>query len=128
VMHTRHALEAVRSLIRIYESEHDWPRAIQAVHQLHKLVDEPVPQLAHYQCELASAMLAVKPPDLEGAAEALEAAENAMRKTGSSAAVETRVRILRAQWAAASGDLEAQRAHLQDVLDSAPEYAGLVAE
>ncbi len=128
VMHTRHALDAVRALIRIYESEHDWPRAIDAVRHLHKLVDEPVPQLAHYQCELAGGMLAAHPPDLEGAARALEAADNAMRQTGSSPAAETRVRMLRAQWAAASGDVEGQRAHLQDVLTGAPDYAGLVAE
>jgi len=38
------------------------------------------------------------------------------------------VRMLRAQWAAASGDVEGQRAHLQDVLTGAPDYAGLVAE
>lgn len=128
VMNTRHALEAVRALIRIYESEHDWPRAIETVHRLHKLVDEPVPQLAHYQCELASGLLASRPPDLDGAAEALEAAENAMRRTGTSTAVETRVRMLRAQWASAAGDVEGQRMHLQEILSTAPEYAGLVAE
>uniref|UniRef100_UPI003340AC30 lipopolysaccharide assembly protein LapB n=1 Tax=Castellaniella defragrans TaxID=75697 RepID=UPI003340AC30 len=128
VMHMRHALEAVRALIRIYESEHDWPRAIEAVRHLHKLVDEPVPQLVHYQCELASGMLAARTPDLDGAAQALEAADNAMRKTGTSTAAETRVRMLRAQWAAASGDTEGQRAYLRDVLAEAPDYAGLVAE
>ena len=45
---TRYALPALRSLIRIYESEHDWPRAIEAVKTLHGLVDEPVPQIVHY--------------------------------------------------------------------------------
>jgi lipopolysaccharide biosynthesis regulator YciM len=50
VLDTRFAVPAIRALIRIYESEHDWPRAIDAVKRLHALVDEPVPQLAHYQC------------------------------------------------------------------------------
>ncbi|CAM5216976.1 Lipopolysaccharide assembly protein B OS=Castellaniella defragrans OX=75697 GN=lapB PE=3 SV=1 [Castellaniella defragrans] len=128
VLHTRHALEALRALIRIYESEHDWPRAIEAVQQLRGRVDEPVPQLAHYHCEIALACMAAKPPDVEGAARALEAAENAVRQTGGSPASETRVRMLRARWCALRGDLEGQCAHLCDVLTSAPEYAGLVAD
>lgn len=45
VQHTRHAVDAVRALIRIYESEHDWSRAIETVNQLRGLVDEPVPQI-----------------------------------------------------------------------------------
>src|SRR5690606_40030090 len=31
VLDTRYAVPAVRALIRIYESEHDWPRAVDAV-------------------------------------------------------------------------------------------------
>jgi len=61
VAHTRFAIPAVRALIRIYESEHDWARAIETVQRLRKLADEPVPLLAHYQCEQAQAALAVKP-------------------------------------------------------------------
>ena len=34
---TRYALPALRSLIRIFESEHDWPRAIEAVKTLQGL-------------------------------------------------------------------------------------------
>ena len=128
VLHTRHALDALRALIRIYESEHDWPRAIEAVQQLRARVDEPVPQLAHYHCEIALACMTAQPPDTEGAARALEAAENALRQTGGSMASETRVRMLRARWCALRGDLEGQCAHLRDVLASAPEYAGLVAD
>lgn len=128
VLHTRHALDALRALIRIYESEHDWPRAIDAVQQLRGRVDEPVPQLAHYHCERALACLSAQPADLEGATQALEAAENAIRQNGGSPASETRVRMLRAQLCALLGDLEGQCAHLRDVLASAPEYAGLVAD
>ena len=63
---TRYALPALRSLIRIFESEHDWPRAIEAVKTLQGLVDEPVPQIVHYYCEQAQSALASKPADIEG--------------------------------------------------------------
>src|SRR5690554_6280804 len=79
VQDTRFALPAVRALIRIYESEHDWPRAIEAVKRLRALVDEPVPQLVHYQCERAQTALNAKPIDIVGASEALDAADNAAR-------------------------------------------------
>lgn len=77
VQDTRFALSAVRALIRIYESEHDWPRAIEAVKRLRGLTNEPVPQLVHYQCERAQTAMAGKPPDLDAANEALDAADNA---------------------------------------------------
>jgi lipopolysaccharide biosynthesis regulator YciM len=128
VLHTRHGLGAIRALIRIHESEHDWPRAIEAVQQLRSRTDEPVPQLAHYHCERAVALMEARPADLDGAGRALEAAENAIRQTGATPASETRVRMLRAQCAALQGDLEGQSAHLLDVFSSAPEYAGLVAD
>lgn len=128
IVHTRHAQDAIRALVRIYESEHDWPRAIDAVQQLRGRTDDPVPQLAHYHCERAQAMLESDPVDFDAAARALDAAENAARQNGATPASETRVRLLRAQWSAKRGDLEAQRAQLQDILDASPEYAGLVAE
>lgn len=128
IVHTRHAQDAIRALIRIYESEHDWPRAIDAVQQLRGRTDDPVPQLAHYHCERAQAMLESDPVDFDAAARALDAAENAARQNGATPASETRVRLLRAQWSAKRGDLEAQRAQLQDILNASPEYAGLVAD
>lgn len=128
IVHTRHAQDAIRALVRIYESEHDWPRAIDAVQQLRGRTDDPVPQLAHYHCERAQAILESDPVDFDAAARALDAAENAARQNGATPASETRVRLLRAQWSAKRGDLEAQRAQLQDILDASPEYAGLVAE
>jgi len=127
IIHTRHAQEAIRALIRIYESEHDWPRAIDAVQQLRSRVDEPVPQLAHYHCERAQALLEADPIDFDAAAQALDAADHAVRQNGTTPASETRVRLLRAQWSARRGDLESQRAYLQEVLGTAPDYAGLVA-
>ena len=74
---TSFALPALRALIRIYESEHDWPRAIQAVDSLRKLIDEPVPQLVHYHCELAQTAMSGKSPDLERAKQALALAKRA---------------------------------------------------
>ena len=49
MLQTRHDLEALRALVRIHESEHDWDKAI-TVQQLRACIDEPVPQLAHYHC------------------------------------------------------------------------------
>src|SRR5690606_33984232 len=96
VLDTRYAVPAVRALIRIYESEHDWPRAVDAVKRLRGLVDEPVPQLVHYHCEMALAAMSSKPADLVAAEAALDAADNAareLRKGDGSAASEVRIAI-----------------------------------
>src|SRR3546814_7715663 len=77
VLDTLFAVPAVRALIRIYESEHDWPRAIEAVKRIRALVDEPVPQLVHYQCEQAQTALSAKSTDLVAAGAALDAAAKA---------------------------------------------------
>ncbi|KAG0753541.1 hypothetical protein G6F22_021406 [Rhizopus arrhizus] len=78
---TRYALPALRSLIRIFESEHDWPRAIEAVKTLQGLVDEPVPQIVHYYCEQAQTALTAKPADVDAAHKALDAADHALSTT-----------------------------------------------
>ena len=130
VLDTRFAVPAVRALIRIYESEHDWPRAIEAVKRLRALVDEPVPQLVHYQCEQAQAALSAKPPDLDGAVAALDAADHAaqaLRGQARGHASEARTAMLRAAVARLDGQPERERAYLQSVLTTAPEYAGLIA-
>lgn len=130
VLDTRFAVPAVRALIRIYESEHDWPRAIEAVKRLRALVDEPVPQLVHYQCERAVAAMAAKPPDISAAQEALDAADNAaavMRGQVHGQASEARVAMLRAHLAKLENKAERERGYLVSVLSIAPEYASLVA-
>lgn len=130
VLDTRYAVPAVRALIRIYESEHDWPRAIESVKRLRALVDEPVPQLVHYHCEMAVAAMATKPPHIDQAEQALDAAENAareLRKDKGSAASEVRIAILRAQLADLQGNAEGQRKYLTSILGIAPSYASLVA-
>jgi len=131
VLETRFAVPAVRALIRIYESEHDWPRAIEAVKKLRALVDEPVPQLVHYQCEQAQAALAMKPPRLEEAGAALDAADNAataLRGQTQGQASEARIAMLRAAMARLTQNPERERAYLESVLSTAPDYAGLVAD
>lgn len=130
VQDTRFAVSAVKALIRIYESEHDWPRAIEAVKRLRALVDEPVPQLVHYQCEQAQAALSGRQPDIVRAVAALDAADNAFQalkhELRGHASV-ARVAMLRAQVARLSGEAMAERTWLESVLTEAPEFAGLVA-
>lgn len=127
---TTFALPALRALIRIYESEHDWPRAIQAVQSLRDLVAEPVPQLVHYYCELAQAALSAKPARMDQAREALADAQRAApsaQSTGISASF-VRVAMLNAQIAAIENNVSLQRQYLLSVMQQAPEYAGLIAQ
>lgn len=134
-----YALPALRALIRIYESEHDWLRAIEAVKNLRKLVDEPVPQLVHYHCEIAQMALHEKPANLEAAQSALSAAQQAadsaalaQRAVGPySAGVmasKVRVALIKANIASARQDPSAAHLALVSVLKQAPEFAGLVAD
>ncbi|TAM87793.1 MAG: lipopolysaccharide assembly protein LapB [Candidimonas sp.] len=128
IQSARFAVPAVRALIHIYESEHDWPRAIEAVKRLRALVDEPVPQLVHYQCERAQA--ALDKSDLPAAEAALDEADNALRLLrgqGGSQASEARVAILKAALARLQGTPGKELAHLESVLTIAPEFGGLVA-
>ncbi len=130
VQDTRFAVPAVRALIRIYESSHDWPRAIEAVKRLKALVDEPVPQLVHYQCEQAQSALAAKPPRLDAASAALDAADNAahaLKDKALSPASQARIAMLRAAVARAGQHPVQERGFLESVLADAPEYGGLVA-
>ena len=128
---TAFALPALRALIRIYESEHDWPRAIEAVESLRALVAEPVPQLVHYYCEQAQAALQLKPARIDLAKDALDQAQRAAGATDQPEGVSAsfvRVAMLHAVIALAENNLPAQRQHLLTVLDQAPEYAGLIAQ
>lgn len=128
---TRYGLPALRSLVRIYESEHDWPRAIEAVKKLQGLVDEPVPQIVHYYCEQAQTALAAKPADLDAAHAALDAADHAAKSTAredTGRGSHVRIAMLRARLAALESDPKRERLYLESVLADAPEFAGLVAE
>lgn len=127
---TRYALPALRSLVRIYESEHDWPRAIDAARKLQGLVDEPVPQIVHYHCEMAQIALSAKPVNTEAAAAALDAADNALKSfdPAASRGVRARIAMLRARLAQIELNPKLERLYLESILTDEPEYAGLVAE
>lgn len=127
---TRYALPALRSLIRIFESEHDWPRAIEAVKTLQGLVDEPVPQIVHYYCEQAQTALSTKPADVDAAHKALDAADHALSTTDATVGKGAMVRtaMLRARLASLEQDPKRERLYLESVMTDAPEFAGLVAE
>ncbi len=125
---TRFAPDALRALIRIHETERDWPRAIQSVQALQGLIDEPVPQAVHFHCEEAAAALAAG--DMDAAHAALDAATHAsvQAQRGSEAVPHVRIAMMRADLALRESDLRAQRLHLDSVLAAHPDYAGLVAD
>jgi lipopolysaccharide biosynthesis regulator YciM len=127
---TRFAPDALRALIRIHETERDWPRAIQAVQALQGLIDEPVPQAVHFHCEEAAAALVGPTVDLDAAHAALDAATHVsiQSQQGSETAPHVRIAMMRAELALREGDLRAQRLHLDSILVSHPSYAGLIAE
>ncbi len=152
---SRYGTEAVRHLIRIYEAEHDWPKAIAAVQTLQRLVDEPVPQALHYHCELAEAALNRQPPDCEAALAAIDAAtqsdeaqsalasggrhhepggERASESSTVSVAQrpsvqgQVRLALLRARVAMAQHDPRQASTVLEEALRRFPSYAGLLAQ
>lgn len=127
---TAYSIQAKRALVRIYESERDWTRAIEAVVQLGKHVNESVPQLLHYHCEIAQKALDIKPPDLRAAQDAIDQAESVLKAQPSVSTQASRARLLmlKATLAALEGQPSVQRDLLWQVLDQAPDYVGLMAQ
>jgi lipopolysaccharide biosynthesis regulator YciM len=127
---TAYSVQAKRALVRIYESERDWARAIEAVKQLGKQVDDLVPQRVHYSCEIAQKALETKPPDLVVARQAIQEAQEVVDNDPSASTQASRARLLmlQASLAALEGDDPVQRQCLLAVLDQAPEYVGLMAQ
>lgn len=125
---TRYQEQAARALVRIYESEHDWPKAIEAVRKLGKLTNESVPQLVHYYGEITQSHLSRQPPEFDAARAALdEAGKIVGQDSESSAASRARVLMLEAALARAQVNGERERHYLLLLLNEAPDYAGLVA-
>ena len=126
-----YSVAATRNLIRIYESVHDWPKAIEAVKSLQALLNESVPALVHYHCELAEQALQVKPVNLAPAIKHLDQAEHGLQsncdKELSEASI-ARIVLLRAEIAVLQGQPKNQRLQLESVLIDAPTYSSLVAE
>src|SRR5690625_1642424 len=129
VTDTRHVVEAMPCLVRIYEAGPDWPQAIEAVKRLGRLTQEAVPQRVHYHCEQAEAALTAREPQFEEAQKALDGAEQAARELAGECTLGAKVRIalLKALWAQKINQIEQQRDELEPILNFAPMYAGLVA-
>ncbi|NLA51768.1 MAG: lipopolysaccharide assembly protein LapB [Alcaligenaceae bacterium] len=126
-----YSVAATRNLIRIYESVHDWPKAIEAVTRLQALLNESVPALIHYHCELAEQALLAKPANLAEVIKHLDQAEHALQTNFSEEHTEAsvaRIMMLRADVATLQGQPENQRMQLESVLREAPTYSSLVAE
>ena len=134
-----YSLPALRALIRIYESEHDWSRAIDAAKKLRKIVDEPIPQLVHYHCEIAQQALQQRPANPDAAQLALSAAQQASDSadqvsrpaspySAGIAASKVRIAMLKADIAAARSEQKVEHEALLSVLKQAPEFAGLIAK
>ncbi|WP_028357895.1 lipopolysaccharide assembly protein LapB [Brackiella oedipodis] len=130
VLETHYRLDAIRALIRIYEAEHDWSRALDTVKLLQAMRDEAVPQVVHYYCELAQQALLQKPADVRKANSHLQHALNFIERHPElqTSASTARVQILQAQMAQSQHDVAAQAQHLRQVLALTPNYADLVAE
>lgn len=125
---TRFQESAARALVRIYESEHDWPKAIEAVRKLAKMTGESVPQQVHYHCEVAQGCLMQQTPDVSAARASLDQASLVIgHDDHSTAASRARVLMVEAALARADGDETRERKWLLLLLDEAPEYAGLIA-
>ncbi len=115
---TRYAPEALSALIKIHETERNWPAAIQTVQQLKQIVDQPVPQAVHFHCEEAAQ--AMETGALAQAHAALDAATN----EGQS---HVRVLMMRADLARHEGNQAEERAALERLFVAHPDYAGLCA-
>ncbi len=74
-----HRMAAMRKLMRIYEQEQEWPRAIAVFRELQKAGRAPQESaIAHYHCELAEAARARG--ELDEAREQLRAARREVRR------------------------------------------------
>jgi lipopolysaccharide biosynthesis regulator YciM len=113
-----HRFEALRALLRVYQMEREWARAIECARQLESEAGETHKvATAHFHCELAGQAIAAG--DLDRAWEQVQLALKAHRKS-------VRAAML-------AGDIALQRsrrpdaiAHWLRIVAEAPEYAPLV--
>lgn len=114
-----HRVEALRALVRIYEMEREWRKAIDMAKLLDRETGETRQvQIAHFHCELAEQ--AIKKGDRSTAEMELRAAQSADRKS-------VRAAMLAGDLAAQSGDMGEAIADWQRVERDAPRYLPLVA-
>jgi lipopolysaccharide biosynthesis regulator YciM len=115
----RHRVEALRALLRIYQMEREWGKAIDVARSLEREAGESShAQVAHFHCETAAKALAAN--DEETARVHLEQALKINRKS-------VRAAILSGDLAARRGQREEAIAHWHRVGEMNPEYLPLVA-
>lgn len=130
LLETPYAVTAIKSLVRIYESGHEWDKAIQTVEKLQEMVDEPVPQLAHYYCEQAHSAMNSKSPNLAMIKDKLDLAQKSLADTGNGQNNTTvaRVLMLKAELEKLQSNHKQQLEYLTQILHLAPNYASLIAQ
>ena len=113
-----HRFEALRSLLRVYQMEREWQRAIECARQLEAEAGEiHKVATAHFHCELAER--AVAAGDLDHAGTQLQEALEAHRKS-------VRAAILAGDVALKRGARADAIEHWLRIIAEAPEYAPLV--
>lgn len=116
----QHRFGAMRALLRIYQMERDWLKAIDCARRLEREAGESHHvEIAHFYCELADAALARGAlDDAQGHLdEALVAQRNSARAT-----------LLAGELATRRGQSEEAVRHWLRLDESAPEYLPLIAE
>ena len=114
----RHRFEALRSLLRVYQMEREWTRAIETARQLEAEAGETHKiATAHFHCELAEQ--AIKAGDLDRAGAQLDEALEAHRKSVRAGILAGDVALRRERRTDAIG-------HWLRIIADAPDYALLV--
>jgi lipopolysaccharide biosynthesis regulator YciM len=114
-----HRLGALRALLRIYQMEREWTKAIDCARRLEREAGESHQvAVAHFHCELAQQALGKD--DLEGASRRIEEALAANRKS-------VRAAILAGEVALKRGQPEEAMRHWLRIEADTPEYLPLVA-
>jgi len=113
-----HRFEALRALLRVYQMEREWARAIECARQLESEAGETHKvATAHFHCELAEQ--AIAPGDLDRAWEQVQLALQAHRKSVRAAMLAGDIALRRSRRPDAI-------AHWLRIVAEAPEYAPLV--
>ena len=115
-----HRFEALRSLLRVYQMEREWARAIECARHLEAEAGEThTIATAHFHCELAERSIAAG--DLDGAGRQLEEALRAYDRSVRAAMLAGDVALRRGQRADAIG-------HWLRIVAENPEYTPLVVD
>jgi len=115
-----HRIDALRALLRIFQMEREWLKAIDCAQRLQREAGEDHQvAITHFHCELAER--AVAAGDLEAARQALEAALGVDRKS-------VRALILAGDLATRSGDAAAALRSWQKVEAASVEHLPLIAD